>query len=380
MTPIESIDIAVIGAGLGGAAAAALLTEAGFSVHSFEQAPAFDRIGAGIHVGPNVMKIFRTIGLEERLSRIAAHPDHWFSRDGNTGEYLSRIRLGDYALKEYGAPYITIHRGDLHAEQIAILAPERLHFDYRLTDLEEREKDVLLTFANGRRIAAGLVIGADGINSMIREKLLGPEKPRFSGWVGHRALVDMEKLRATGLDYELCVKWWWEHSRHIMAYATKNDGSEYYYVTGVPVDSWDHDAGVVDSSREELEAIFGGSHPMVQGLIDATESVTKWPFWNRDPMSLWSRGRLVMLGDACHPMRPHMAQGACMAIEDAAVLTRCLSLTGSADYATAFRLYEAARRERATKVQTISNANTWLKEPEDPAWVYAYDPYAVELV
>ncbi|WP_163847138.1 FAD-dependent monooxygenase [Pseudooceanicola aestuarii] len=376
---VERIDIAVIGAGLGGAAAAALLADAGFSVHSFEQAPEFDRLGAGIHIGPNVMKIFRQIGLEDTLARIGSHPSHWFSRDGNTGEYLSEIPLGDFALKEYGAPYITIHRGDMHAVQIEALAPSTVHFGYKLTKLEERDDHVLLSFDNGKQVEAGLVVGADGINSKIREVLLGVEKPRFSGWIGHRALVNMDKLRSTGQEYERCVKWWWEQSRHIMAYATKNDASEYYYVTGVPVDSWEHEASFVDSSREEMEAIFGGSHKMVQGLIDATEGVTKWPFWNRDPMGLWSRGRLVMIGDACHPMRPHMAQGACMAIEDAAVLTRCLSLTGEAGYADAFRMYENTRKERATKVQTISNANTWLKEPEDPAWVYAYDPMTAEL-
>lgn len=376
---IERVEIAVIGAGLGGAAAAALLAGAGFSVHTFEQAPVFTRLGAGIHIGPNVMKIFRRIGIEKTLEAIGSHPDFWFSRDGNTGDYLSRIPLGDYGRREYGASYITIHRGDMHAVQIDALPQDRVHFDHRLIAIEERDSDVLLTFENGRKIAAGLVVGADGINSMIREMLLGPEKPRFSGWVGHRALVNMDKLRASGLQFEACVKWWWEASRHIMAYATKGDGSEYYYVTGVPVDGWEHETSFVDSSREEMEAIFGGSHPVVQALIDATETVTKWPFWNRDPLNLWSRGRLVMLGDACHPMRPHMAQGACMAIEDAAVLTRCLEETGTGGYLEAFALYEATRRDRATKVQTISNANTWLKEPEDPAWVYAYDPLTAQL-
>ncbi|MGY4752067.1 FAD-dependent monooxygenase [Pannonibacter sp. Q-1] len=376
---IERVEIAVIGAGLGGAAAAALLAGAGFSVHTFEQAPVFTRLGAGIHIGPNVMKIFRRIGIEKTLESIGSHPDFWFSRDGNTGDYLSRIPLGDYGRREYGASYITIHRGDMHAVQIDALPQDRVHFGHKLIAIEERGSDVLLTFENGRKIAAGLVVGADGINSMIREMLLGPEKPRFSGWVGHRALVNMDKLRASGLQFEACVKWWWEASRHIMAYATKGDGSEYYYVTGVPVDGWEHETSFVDSSREEMEAIFGGSHPVVQALIDATETVTKWPFWNRDPLNLWSRGRLVMLGDACHPMRPHMAQGACMAIEDAAVLTRCLEETGTSGYREAFALYEATRRDRATKVQTISNANTWLKEPEDPAWVYAYDPLTAQL-
>ncbi|MBP0616930.1 FAD-dependent monooxygenase [Jiella mangrovi] len=379
MTTIEKVDIAIIGAGLGGAAAMALLYKAGFAVHTFEQAPEFTRLGAGIHIGPNVMKIFREIGLEQHLADVGSHPDYWFSRDGNTGEYLSKIRLGDFAKKEYGAPYITIHRGDMHAVQIEALPQDRVHFGYKLVDIEEREDEVLLSFENGQQIAAGLVIGADGINSAIREKLLGVEKPRFSGWIGHRALINMDKLRASGLEFEPCVKWWWEASRHIMAYATKRDHSEYYYVTGVPVDGWEHEASFVDSSREEMEAIFGSSHPVVNALIDATEEVTKWPFLNRDPLNLWSRGRLCLLGDACHPMRPHMAQGACMAIEDAAVLARSLTETGEENYEEAFRIYEEARRDRATKVQTISNANTWLKEPEDPAWVYAYDPMTVSL-
>ncbi|KRW95184.1 FAD-dependent monooxygenase [Paracoccus sp. MKU1] len=379
MTVDDVLDIAVIGAGLGGAAAAALLEDAGFTVHVFEQAPAFTRLGAGIHIGPNVMKIFRRIGLEDRLSGIGAHPDHWFSRDGKTGAYLSRIPLGEYAVREYGAPYITIHRGDLHAEQIRALPQDRLHYDHRLTDIREEEDHVVMQFANGATVRTRLVIGADGVNSLIREKLLGPEKPRYSGWIGHRALLNMDKLRASGLEFELCVKWWWEQSRHIMAYATKANATEYYYVTGVPVDSWEHEAGFVDSSREEMDAIFGSSHPVVNALIDATETVTKWPFWNRDPLNLWSQGRMVLLGDACHPMRPHMAQGACMAIEDAAVLARCLSEMGRESYRDAFKLYETTRRDRATRVQTISNANTWLKQPEDPAWVYAYDATTASL-
>ena len=375
----NKIDIARIGAGLGGAAAMALMHDAGFKAHTFEQAPGFDRLGAGIHVGPNVMKVFRQIGLEDKLAAIGAHPDHWFSRDGNTGDYRSQIKLGDFAKSEYGAPYVTIHRGDMHAEQIKALEHDYLHFGHQLLDLEERDNDVLLTFANGEKVAAKLVIGADGISSMIREKLLGKEKARFSGWIGHRCLLDMDKLRASGLEFETCVKWWWDRSRHIMAYATKNNESEYYYVTGVPVDSWDYEAGWVDSSREEMEGIFGGSHSVVNALIDATTEVTKWPFWNRDPLSLWSQGRLCLLGDACHPMRPHMAQGAGMAIEDAAVLTRSLTAAGLDNYLTAFDIYEQTRRDRATKVQTISNANTWLKDPEDPAWVYAYDPMTTPL-
>jgi 6-hydroxynicotinate 3-monooxygenase len=118
---------------------------------------------------------------------------------------------------------------------------------------------------------------------------------------------------------------------------------------------------------------------VIEALIDSTETVTKWPLFNRNPLPIWSRGRLVMLGDACHPMKPHMAQGAAMAIEDAAMLTRCLLETGLSDYETAFRLYEVNRRDRATQVQNVSNANTFLLHQEDPSWVYGYDVYAEPL-
>ena len=163
------------------------------------------------------------------------------------------------------------------------------------------------------------------------------------------------------------------------SYYTTGKRDEYYYVTGVPHAEWDFQGAFVDSSREEMFDAFKGYHPTVQALIESTESVTKWPLRNRNPLPLWSRGRLVLLGDACHPMKPHMAQGAGMAIEDAAMLTRCLQETGISDYRTAFQLYEANRKERASRVQAVSNANTWLRTQEDPAWVYGYDLYAQEL-
>ncbi|WP_279483607.1 FAD-dependent monooxygenase [Aureimonas sp. SK2] len=370
--------IAVVGAGLGGVAAAALLQKAGFQVDVYEQAPAFSRVGAGIHMGPNVLKIFRRIGIEDALVAIASKPDFWFSRDGETGEYLSRIPLGEHALRTYGAHYLTVHRGDLHALQVSALQPGTLHFDKRLASIEEDGSGVDLAFADGSRARADIVVGADGINSRIRETLLGDEKPNYSGWVGHRALLDKDALRRTGLDFEACVKWW-THDRHMMVYDTTADGHEYYYVTGVPHPAWDFDGAFAPSSREEMREAFVGYHPVVQALIEATTEVTKWPLLNRNPLPLWSRGRLVLLGDACHPMKPHMAQGAAMAIEDGAMLARCLSETGLSDHSTAFRLYEANRRERASRVQAVSNANTWLRTQEDPAWVFGYDIFEVPL-
>ncbi|HEY0285514.1 MAG TPA: FAD-dependent monooxygenase [Pseudomonas sp.] len=370
--------IAIVGAGLGGAAAATLLQKAGFTVDIYEQAAEFSRMGAGIHMGPNIMKIFRRMGIEQPLSDMSSHPDFWFSRDGMTGDYLSRIELGEFSLKEYGAAYITVHRGDLHALQMSTLAPGSMHFNKCLTTLEETENGVRLNFADGTQAQADIVIGADGINSRIREELLGPEKPLYSGWVAHRALIPSKVLTQYKLDFENCVKWW-SDDRHMMVYHTTAKRDEYYYVTGVPHPAWDFQSNWVDSSQAEMYEAFAGYHPTVQALIESTESVTKWPLLNRNPLPLWSRGRLVLLGDACHPMKPHMAQGAGMAIEDAAMLTRCLQETGLTDYRTAFKLYEVNRKERASRVQAVSNANTWLRTQEDPAWVYGYDVYGQEL-
>ncbi|NNH67177.1 FAD-dependent monooxygenase [Rhizobium laguerreae] len=366
--------IAIIGAGLGGAAAGALLQHAGFNVQIFEQAPSFSRLGAGIHMGPNVLKIFQRIGMDQKLIDISSTPAYWFSRDGLTGDYLSRIPL-----EGYGATYCTVHRGDLSALQMDTMTPGTVQFNKRLTRLEDNGSNVYLEFQDGTSARATIVIGADGINSRVRETLLGAEKPHYSGWVGHRAMISAEKLKKFDLTFEDCVKWWGP-DRHMMVYYTTSRRDEYYYVTGVPHPAWEFDGAFVQSSREEMSEAFAGYHPVIQALIEATDDVTKWPLFNRNPLPLWSQGRMVLLGDACHPMKPHMAQGAAMAIEDAAMLARCLEETGSQNYATAFRLYEASRRDRATQVQTVSNANTFLQTQEDPSWVYGYDVYAEPIL
>jgi 6-hydroxynicotinate 3-monooxygenase len=372
--PNENQTIAIIGAGLGGAAAGALLQHAGFNVQIFEQAPSFSRLGAGIHMGPNVLKIFQRIGMDRKLIDISSTPAFWFSRNGLTGDYQSRIPL-----EGYGATYCTVHRGDLSALQMDTMSPGTVQFNKRLTRLEDSGSEVYLEFQDGTSAQAAIVIGADGINSRVRETLLGAEKPNYSGWVGHRAMISAEKLKKFDLTFEDCVKWWGP-DRHMMVYYTTSRRDEYYYVTGVPHAAWEFDGAFVQSSREEMSEAFAGYHPVIQALIEATDDVTKWPLFNRNPLPLWSEGRMVLLGDACHPMKPHMAQGAAMAIEDAAMLARCLKETGSQDYATAFRLYEASRRDRATRVQTVSNANTFLQTQEDPSWVYGYDVYAEPIL
>lgn len=373
----KSPRIAVIGAGLGGAAAAALLHQAGFNVRLYEQAPQFSRLGAGIHLGPNVMKVMQKIGIADALSRTGSHPDFWFSRDWKTGEKIAEIPLGDYALSHYGANYLTVHRGDFHALMIEAIPDGVLSFDKRLTHVEDRGDAVFLSFADGTVEEADVVIGADGINSKIRDTLLGAELPKYTGYVGHRAVFPADTVKSFA--HDLCTKWW-SDDRHMMVYYVTGKKDELYYVTGVPEATWDMSKSWVQSSRDEMKAAFEGWHEGVQSLIDASQNVTKWPLLERDPLPLWSRGRLVLLGDACHPMKPHMAQGAAMAIEDAAMLTRCFQQVGLTDYSTAFALYEANRNERASKVQLVSHNNTWLRTNENPDWCFGYDVFTVPLV
>jgi len=368
--------IAIVGAGLGGTAAAVLMQKAGFQVDLYEQAPAFSRLGAGIHLGPNVMKVMRRIGIEDALNACGSHPDFWHSKDGYCAELLSAIPLGDFAVKRYGATYLTVHRGDFHELMTRCVAPGTLHFGKRLRDAADDGSGVRLRFEDGTESQADIVIGADGVNSRIRENLLGPELPKYTGYVAHRAVFPAHRLR--GVHHDPCVKWWSE-DRHMMVYYVTGNREEIYYVTGVPQAEWDMTRPWVPSSQDEMREAFAGYHADVQNLIDGAPEVTKWPILERDPLPLWSRGRLVMLGDACHPMKPHMAQGAAVAIEDAAMLTRCLLEVGVSDYPAAFALYEANRAARAAKIQLVSHNNTWLRHDEDPEWVFGYDVFNVPL-
>ena len=373
----DTTRIAVVGAGLGGTAAAALLQRAGFNVKLYEQAPGFSRLGAGIHVGPNVMKIMRKIGIEDALNAMGCHPDYWYSRDGLTSEVIAQIPLGDHALRHYGASYLTVHRGDFHELLTNAVTGGVLEFNKRLTSIDDRGDVVELKFADGTSAQADIVIGADGINSRIRETLLGAEPPKYTGYIAHRAVFPIERVK--GFTHDRCCKWWTD-DRHMMVYFDTGKLDEIYYVTGVPEPTWDLSKSWLPSSRDEMRAAFDGWHPGVQSLIEGTVEVTKWPLLERDPLPLWSRGRLVLLGDACHPMKPHMAQGAAMAIEDAAMLTRCLLEVGTGDLQTAFALYEANRSERASKVQRVSHNNTWLRGNENPDWCFGYDAFEVPLV
>ncbi len=373
----RDLRIAVIGAGLGGMTTAGLLQRAGFRVRAYEQALSFSRIGAGIHLSANVMMVMRRLGIQQRLVDIGMTPDAFVSRKWDTGETLFELPLGPAREAHYGGPYINVHRGDLHAVLESALSHDTVAFGHRLMAIEERGTSVRLDFENGVTEDADIVIGADGVNSKLREFLLGADKPRFSGYIAHRAVFPAARLN--GLPIRSCTKWWGPKS-HILIYYMTQTREEVYVVSSVPAPSWDVPESYLPCDRGSFVAAFDGFHPELRQVVAAAPTVTQWPIFDREPVDRWSRGALVLLGDACHPMRPYMASGAAMAIEDGAILARCIAEIGTDDPAEPFRWYEANRMPRTNKVQRISAANTWLRGPTDTDWLYTYDACAVPLL
>jgi 6-hydroxynicotinate 3-monooxygenase len=369
----REMRIAVIGAGLGGATAAALLQRVGFQVRVYEQARWFERIGAGIHVSANVMKVLRHLDAEHRLSQIGIHPDKFTSRKWDTGEVLFELPLGSTGEQNYGASYITVHRHDLHAAILEKVQPGTIAFGKQLTDAQSDGVVAHLRFSDGSAVDADIVIGADGVNSKLREAVVGPSRSRFTGAVAHRAIYPSALLG--GMQVQNCTKWWGPNS-HILIYYIEQSRNEIYLVTSAKGE-WHSRAPWEFCTQEEVARSFEGFHPEVRKVIATAPQVTKWPILDIAPIDKWSDGNLVLLGDACHAMMPYMASGAAMAIEDAAVLTRCL--LRSDDHAAAFALYRAARMPRVGTVQRISAENSFLRDPTDPTWVFGYDAVTVPL-
>jgi 6-hydroxynicotinate 3-monooxygenase len=367
--------IAIIGAGLGGLTAAGFLQRSGFAVTVYEQAEAFTRVGAGIILSANVMKVLRRLGIERSLIDFGIKPHSYISRAWDNGETLYEIVFDAASEQRFGGPYLNVHRGDLHGVLERVVTPETIAFNHRLVDLDDKGDAIHLTFQNGLRAAAEIVIGADGLRSKVREYLFGNEPPRFVGAVAHRAIFATERLR--GFKIPDCTKWW-GRDRHILPYFMTSKRNEIYVIGVVPASRWDSDAASLPSSREELLGSFASFHPDLRRVLEAVDDVSVWPIFDRERNDRWSEGRIVLLGDACHPMRPYMAGGGAMAIEDGAILSRCVDSID--DYTEAFRWYEATRIHRVGEVQRISIENSWMRGPTDIDWFYCYNACVAPLI
>jgi 6-hydroxynicotinate 3-monooxygenase len=372
--------IAIIGGGMGGLTAGILLQRAGFQATIYEQAPHLARIGAGINIYPNGMHVLRGAGVADELMAVGHLPQTWFSREWDTGRLLYSQPEAEWQ-RVYGEPHIILHRGDLQTALAGQLQPGTLKFQKQLAGIDEASDSLKLRFTDGSATEADVAIGADGVNSVVRDLLLGPEPPKYTGVVAYRSIFPTSRL-SRPLESDGCKFWSDERhpaneDRHFIIYYTTKSKEEVYFVTGSPDPEW-QGTSPVDVTIKEVRDHYAGFHEEVMRVIEASVHISKWPFLVRDPLPLWSSGRIVLLGDACHPMRPHMGQGAGMAFEDAAVLVRCMQQMKD-DYPAAFKLYESNRHARTSKVQKISNDNTFLKYEEDPTWCFGYNAMTVPL-
>jgi len=373
----KKLSIAIVGAGMGGLAVAATLRQAGFDVQVYEQASRFGRIGAGIQMMPNSMKVLRRIGIEDRLRAVAFAPYSHLNRDGYTGEMTRELPMPESL---YGAPYLCMHRAELHDALASAVPADIIHLGKKLVGLDQKGGEVTLSFADGTTATAGAVIGADGVHSIVRDFIVGPDAPIHRGRIAYRAVFPASLMG--GFDIGRSRTKWWGTDRHIVIYYTTKAKSEVYFVTSVPEEAgWvTKESWSAKGDVRELRAAYDGFHQDVRNVLEACPDCHKWAILEREPLRTWSEGRVVLLGDSAHPMTPYMAQGAATSIEDAAVLARCLKAVEGDDIEGAFKRYEAHRKPRTSVVQAISSANTWMKEgASDTSWLYGYDAWDADL-
>jgi salicylate hydroxylase len=390
-------SVAIVGGGLGGMTAAVSLHRAGFEVHVFERARALSEVGAGIQVSPNAARVLHGLGLAGELERMGVRPLAFHQRRWDDGRTLVRTPLGDAIIDAFGYPHLQIHRADLLAALVRAFPPERLHPGHRFVGLAERGDRVEARFGNGATAEADVVVGADGIHSAVRERLFGPAEPHFTGCVAWRGLVPAERLRH--LDLEVTAQVWMGPGGHFVHYFVQA-GRLVNFVAVVEQDAWARESWTDRGDIADALAAFEGWHPQVRGILSEVDETYVWALFDRAPLPRWSDGRATLLGDACHPMLPFMAQGAAQALEDGATLTACLLRPEPVE--ECLRLYESARITRASRLQAMSTANkTRFHLPDGPEqrardaemakgstdwsfkaveWLYAHDPSEVEGV
>ena len=347
----------VVGAGIAGLTAALALARADRDVLVVEQAEEFAEVGAGIQLSPNASRVLYSLGLGEQLEASAFTPQAIEIRSSD-GSLVMRELLSAHAISRYRFPYLHLHRADLHAV-LAGAAGADPRIDIRLgarcAGVSSYSGSAFaLLVGSEERLDADLLVGADGIHSVVREDLLRSVPPRFTGNVAWRALIPVAELLEVRPPPVAGI-WMGAGAHVVMDYVRR--GELVNVVAVVEQDGWEVESWSEHGNPEELRAAFAGWDTTVTSALAAVrpEACYRWALMDRPPLPSWSGGRIVLLGDACHPTLPFLAQGAAMAIEDAAALAGCLSADLSA--AAALGRYEALRKPRTTKVQRVSRVN-----------------------
>ena len=388
--------ILVAGAGLGGLTAAGCLLQAGYDVHVYEQASELGEIGAGIQISANAMHVRRHLGVEDDLDAVAVRPASYEFRMWNTAELIQAFPLSQQHEDKHGAPYYHVHRADLHealARRVLALKPDLISLHKKAIGFREDMGGVTLQFEDGTSARGDLLIGADGIKSAIRAQMLGEVRAVYTGDVAWRVTLPQVQVADYFTDRNQIV--WMGPGRHAVTYFLRQ-GTLVNFVGIVESDAQPEESWTVRRPWEELKADFAGWHESIQALIDRADkdACFLWALHIREPISQWSTEKVTLLGDAAHPTLPYLAQGAAMAMEDGAVLTRALGQEGT--LAQALNLYQRNRVERTSLVVRESSANGLLFHATDPVtirqafsrrnmgqerdqWLFSYNPLTVAL-
>jgi salicylate hydroxylase len=385
--------IAIVGAGLGGLAAAIALRKQGFEVKVYEQAPELAEFGAGINISPNSVKFFRAIGLAEKLHAVASEPEGLTWRDWKSGELHNVLSFADFE-KLYGAKYYVVHRSDLHRLLSEAVPISSIETAKRCTAVEIRNGVVGLTFKDGSSAEADVAVGCDGIRSAVRACLFGGEGPHYAGTMCWRALAPTTSLPK---DYhDRYVNQWSGEGGFVISYYIRQDQFiNFVCVRQQP--GWTEQSWSVPSTVEEMLAAFPHVGEKLHRMMAAATSCSKWGQFSGEHAAQWTKERVTLLGDSAHAMLATFGQGANMAFEDAFVLAQWLNASVD-DPPAALAGYEAARKPRATRVQQLSRTEVRFKKQHTHwerlhreavfltrhgsttggvyRWIFGYDPVA----
>jgi 3-hydroxybenzoate 6-monooxygenase len=352
MTSWKDQQVLIVGGGIGGLTAALALARQGIASQVIEQAAEFKEIGAGIQLGPNVFWMFEKLGLIDPISALAVFPENLVMLDSITGEEVTRISLGDAFRKKFHHPYALIHRADLHNVLLEAARKSnliRLDAAQKIVAVDDTKGGVTAKTASGKDYRGAALIGADGLWSTIREIVVGDGKPKPAGHITYRAVLPRDEIPE---QYRWRNMTFWAGEKvHFVLYPLRT--GELYNLVAVfhsnrYEEGWD---SYGDSA--ELHERFAQTCAPVRMLLNKIESWRMWVLCDRPPIKEWSRGRITLLGDAAHPMLQYLAQGACMAVEDAVCLAD-QAIAADGDYAAAFRAYQQARYLRTGRVQIMA--------------------------